>query len=78
MVLTCRRGIFHRTLKAVQLIVSSWMSSGGLRRSGLYKHTERHQQNRRYTVQEGKQDRFISYDALLNERQLMLNLHDSL
>lgn len=33
MVLTCRRGIFHRTLKAEQLIVSSWMSNGGLRRS---------------------------------------------
>lgn len=33
MVLTCRRGIFHRTLKAVQLMVSSWMSNGGLSRS---------------------------------------------
>lgn len=33
MVLTCLRGIFHRTLKAEQLIVSSWMSNGGLRRS---------------------------------------------
>lgn len=33
MVLTWRRGIFHRTLKAEQLIVSSWMSNGGLRRS---------------------------------------------
>lgn len=33
MVLTCRRGIFHRTLKAVQFMVSSWMSSGGLSRS---------------------------------------------
>lgn len=33
MVLTCRRGIFHRTLKAVQFKVSSWMSNGGLSRS---------------------------------------------
>lgn len=41
MVLTCRRGIFHRTLKVVQFIVSSWMSNGGLIRSGLNKHTER-------------------------------------
>lgn len=47
MVLTCRLGIFHRTLKAVQLIVSSWMSNGGLRRSGLYKHAERHHQWRK-------------------------------
>lgn len=33
MVLTCRRGIFHRTLKAVQFMVSNWMSNGGLSRS---------------------------------------------
>lgn len=39
MVLTCLRGIFHRTLKAVQLIVSSWMSNGGLRRSGYTETT---------------------------------------
>lgn len=41
MVLTCRRGIFHRTLKAEQLIVSSWMSKGGLRRSVPCRRKER-------------------------------------
>lgn len=44
MVLTCRRGIFHRTLKAEQLIVSSWMSNGGLRRSVSCKRKKKERQ----------------------------------
>ncbi|KAL7838958.1 hypothetical protein SRHO_G00256160 [Serrasalmus rhombeus] len=35
MVLTCLRGIFHWTLIAVQFTVCSWMSNGGLNRSGM-------------------------------------------
>lgn len=50
MVLTWRRGIFHRTLKAEQLIVSSWMSKGGLRRSVSCKKKKEREKRQTQTV----------------------------
>ncbi len=88
MVLTCRRGIFHRTLKAVQLIVSSWMSNGGLRRSDLCKHMERNNQRWKHKTYKVKSNTVpqaamnclfvLLGKGLLNQEKLMLKLYSSL
>lgn len=90
MVLTCRRGIFHRTLKAVQLTVSSWMSSGGLRRSGLYKDTQRWSVRAKDDIKTedevnvslwqvtARSSLFLAGKQVQNQTRLMLYLHGSL